>query len=127
MEIRRDAAQTLGELKDPGAVEPLINALDDESEWVRWRAAQSLGNLEDERAVEPLIHALYDSNWRVRLAAVQSLGKLLSPKALPHLERMVDTSYEPDEEIRKAAQDAINHIRSVSDREAQRATKRRTK
>ena len=33
MEIRRDAAQALGESKDSCAVEPLIKALDDESEW----------------------------------------------------------------------------------------------
>jgi RimJ/RimL family protein N-acetyltransferase len=110
IEIRRNAAQVLGEMKDKQTMEPLIQALNDESEWVRWRAAQSLGKIEDDRAVESLINALYDNNWRVRLAAVQSLGRLANPKALSLLMKMVDPSHEPDEDIRKAAQEAIDRI-----------------
>jgi len=43
------------------AVEPLIGALRDHSEGVRWAAASTLGQLRDERAIDPLIEALDDA------------------------------------------------------------------
>ena len=52
------AAETLGDMGDPRAVEPLIRALDDPATEVRWVAAKSLGRLGDPRAVPALIRAL---------------------------------------------------------------------
>lgn len=40
--VRMEAAKELGQLKEPQAVEPLIAALNDENESVRWRAAEAL-------------------------------------------------------------------------------------
>lgn len=44
------------------AVEPLLEALKDPSEGVRWSAASLLGELKDERSIDPLIEALEDSS-----------------------------------------------------------------
>jgi len=57
-------------------VEPLISALKDKDESVRWNAAKALGKLKDERAVEPLISALIDSNEVVRRAATKALEEI---------------------------------------------------
>ena len=40
---RWQAAQALGELKNPRAIGPLILALDDSNQWVRIVAAEALG------------------------------------------------------------------------------------
>ena len=65
------AAGALGQLSDPRAVEPLIQALRDPGGGVREAAAGALGQLGDV-AVEPLIQALRDAGYRVR-------GRQLAP------------------------------------------------
>jgi HEAT repeat protein len=66
--VRIEAAEALGEVKDPRTVDPLIAALRDEDARVQERAAVSLGRTGDRRAIEPLIQALQQSNkyhdWR---------------------------------------------------------------
>src|SRR5258706_8635691 len=52
-ELRAEVAQTLGELKDARAVEPLCTALADAWGHVSTQAAWSLGKLGDKRAVGP--------------------------------------------------------------------------
>ena len=56
--VRVGAVQTLREIGDERAVEPLINSLKDERAGVRESAARALGKIGDSRAVEPLIKAL---------------------------------------------------------------------
>ncbi len=68
--IRRYAAETLGLIKDPRAIKPLIHTLQEKPEWGSYRyrysasvyvsaaAARALGMIKDPRAVEPLIMAL---------------------------------------------------------------------
>ncbi|MHC1588990.1 MAG: HEAT repeat domain-containing protein, partial [Methermicoccaceae archaeon] len=48
--VRMTAAESLGEIKDPRAVDPLIRALRDEDSGVRWSAAAALGEIKDPRA-----------------------------------------------------------------------------
>jgi HEAT repeat protein len=57
------AAFLLGERKDPRAVEPLIQALNDNSSSVRRSAAHALGELKDPRIAELFIQALNLSNY----------------------------------------------------------------
>ncbi|RMF83541.1 MAG: NACHT domain-containing protein, partial [Nitrospirae bacterium] len=83
-DVRR-AAEALGKLGDPRAVEPLLQALGDESRGVRRAAAEALGKLGDPRAVEPLLQALGDRYSDVRLAAAEALGKLGDPRAVEPL------------------------------------------
>lgn len=60
--VRSEAAHALGEIGDARAVDPLIDALQDEDRRVRERAARALGKIGDARAVGPLIEALKNEN-----------------------------------------------------------------
>jgi len=51
---RWKAAESLGRMRDPGAVEPLINTLWDDDSRVRLKAAWALGQIGDIRATGPL-------------------------------------------------------------------------
>jgi len=54
-ETRRwKAAESLGRMRDPGAVEPLIDTLWDDDSRVRLKAAWALGQIGDIRAIPPL-------------------------------------------------------------------------
>jgi len=66
----------LGELGDTRAVEPLINALNDENSWVRQSAASALGNIGDTRAEEPLKKASNDEDNEVQKIATKALIRI---------------------------------------------------
>ena len=51
---RWKAAESLGRLRDPGAVDPLIDTLWDDDSRVRLKAAWALGQIGDIRAISPL-------------------------------------------------------------------------
>jgi HEAT repeat protein len=51
---RWKAAESLGRMRDPGAVGPLIDTLWDEDSRVRLKAAWALGQIGDIRAITPL-------------------------------------------------------------------------
>lgn len=91
--IREGAARALGDLQDPGAIEPLILALSDESRLVREEAARSLGRIGGERAVEPLLRALMDDQRCVREGAVQALGCIGSPAVGPLIVTLSDNDW----------------------------------
>ena len=74
-EVRLEATRVLARIGDERAVEPLIEALrDDSADVVREGAAYALGSIGDERAVEPLIEALRDDSADVRGAAARAFG-----------------------------------------------------
>ncbi len=71
---RAEAARRLGDLGDPAAVLPLIEALKDEDSWnVRACAAKSLGKLGEISAVPALIDALGDKSDGVAFDAHNAL------------------------------------------------------
>ena len=74
--VREAAVETMKELNDTRAVEPLIQALKDEDSSVREGAAWALGSLGDTRAVDPLILALKDEDSQVRDNAAWALKYL---------------------------------------------------
>ena len=51
---RWKAAESLGRMRDPDAVEPLIDTLWDDDSRVRLKAAWALGQIGDPRAINPL-------------------------------------------------------------------------
>jgi HEAT repeat protein len=51
---RWKAAESLGRMRDPGGVEPLIDTLWDDDSRVRLKAAWALGQIGDIRAIGPL-------------------------------------------------------------------------
>lgn len=99
VECRELAAAALADVGDKMAVDPLIEALSDEIDFIRRSAARCLGRIGDERAVEPLIKALSDKKNqkkmyglsdkpdRVRDEVAQALEKIGTNRALKALER----------------------------------------
>ncbi|KAF5416619.1 MAG: HEAT repeat-containing taxis proteinF [Candidatus Methanogaster sp.] len=70
------AAEALGKIGDPRAVEPLIVALQDEDPGVRGNAATALGMIGDQRAVDPLIVAIQDEDPGVGKHVANALGMI---------------------------------------------------
>jgi hypothetical protein len=68
--------EALGKLKDPRALEPLIQTLADENPEIRWDSAISLGGLDDKRAIPALRKALEDNDKYVRYGAASALSKI---------------------------------------------------
>jgi HEAT repeat protein len=84
-DLREQAAEILGEIKDPRAVPPLVAALEDKESSVRKYAAAALGEIKDSRADQPLIAALKDSGSDVRQAAANALGEMDDTRSVTFL------------------------------------------
>jgi HEAT repeat protein len=66
-----------GKLKDPRAIQPLINALNDKAPYVRENAVDALDEIADPRAREALeATAAHDGNPSVRLKAELAARKI---------------------------------------------------
>jgi HEAT repeat protein len=96
--VRAYAAQELGSLKDPQAVEPLIVKLKDPL--IQVRVAMSLGEIKDPRAVDPLIAALKDKDFQAKGSAVSALGEIGDSRAVePIIEALKDSDVEIEFEL----------------------------
>jgi len=85
--VRKVAADALGDLHDHRAVEPLTDALQhDPDAGVRLFAVWALSDIRDNRAVEPLIKAMGDKESTVREAALFTLSSFDDPRVLPGME-----------------------------------------
>ena len=73
--VRKAAAEALGQIGDPRAVERLATALKDRDGDVGKAAAEALGRIGDPGVVEVLAATLKDRDWRVREAAAENLDK----------------------------------------------------
>ena len=62
--VRRCAAEILGNIKSEEVVGPLIEALEDEDCWVRKGAVEALGNLGNEKAI-PYLEKLKDDTTTI--------------------------------------------------------------
>jgi HEAT repeat protein len=93
--VRMQAAEALGEIRDPKSVDPLIQALRDENWEVRRNAKEALGKM-GVPAVEPLIRALKDENKGVRGKAAEALGNIGDPRAVEPLIQTLKEDSDPD-------------------------------
>ena len=101
-DVRRAAAHSLGNLKDPRAVPGLIGALKDPEAKVRASAADALGEFEDPRSIAALAGLLNDPSTEVKRSALDALSHFETNRPSAAIIRMLD---DPDAEIRqKAAQ-----------------------
>ena len=100
---RREAARSLGKLKAPEALDPLLAALADKDRYVARAAAQALGESGDVRAVLPLTGLLTDSDTEVRRDAASALGQIGDPSATSALTAALDdSSYSVKNEAKRA-------------------------
>jgi HEAT repeat protein len=79
--LRARSAESLGNMGDPRAVEPLLLLIDDPVSDVVWVALRSLGTLRDPRAFEPLIRCIDNPDRWIRQGAAWALGELGDPRA----------------------------------------------
>ena len=85
--VRLKAAVLLGRMKDPRAVRPLCDALEDDNYVVRGAAARALGNLGHPMAVaavEPLLRLVGDEEPFVRKEVRRALENLAGEKSLDY-------------------------------------------
>lgn len=109
---QKRAAHLLSQQGNPRAIEPMADALLEESNLaeVRRTIAQGLREFEDERVVEPLIEAIETAtDDGVRRKAIFSLGKISYRDGLETLEGILSDSSEPDA-VRAAATEALSNI-----------------
>jgi HEAT repeat protein len=82
VQVRREAAYTLGKLGNSSGVDPLIKALEDPDSYVRRQVADALGIIGDPKAIEFLNKALNDPNKYVCQGAADALKKIEEKKAM---------------------------------------------
>jgi HEAT repeat protein len=89
--VQYEAAEALGIIGDPAAVQPLIEALTgDPYSGVRWKASEALARI-GKPAVEPLIAALRNPDADVRWKAAIALGDIGDERAVvPLIELLRD-------------------------------------
>ena len=111
-DVRRAAAHSLGNLKDPRAVPGLIGALKDSEPKVRATAAEALGELEDSRAIAPLADLLNDPSTEVKKSALDALSHY-EDNVLPAA-AIIRLLGDPDADIRHNAAHLAGKLRDRS-------------
>jgi HEAT repeat protein len=72
------------------AIKPLIKALADRNQWVRWEAAKALGQIGSSVATHALIKALEDRMFDVRWLAAQGLIAIGPDAITPILKALIE-------------------------------------
>lgn len=103
--IRIEAAKTLGKLRDPRAVVPLLQALKGRDEEVREAAAEALTTI-GEANIAPIVQALQDKDNQVQEEAAIVLGTIGTFAVAPLLQILQD----PDSEVRPLTARTLGRI-----------------
>lgn len=74
-DVRHEARKALGRIGQP-AVEPLIQALKVEDEWLRVNIAWAFARIGDVRGIEQLNQLLQDKSRHVRISASNALKEI---------------------------------------------------
>jgi HEAT repeat protein len=106
-DMRYGATMVLGVIKDSRAIEPLLNALQDESLYVSKRVAEALADIGDKRAVAGLIAQLNDKNSEMRSASAVALGRLGDQQAVQSLVSLLKDDID---DVRRAAIEALEKL-----------------
>lgn len=107
-DVRRAAADALGRIGHPMAIDALVRALDDEDREVRRAALFALGNFE--RAPVPLApirKVLASDDADTRAQALRMLGTMRDRASIPTISRLV---LDASEDVRQSALHALNEL-----------------
>lgn len=106
-EVREGAARALGQIGDVQAIDPLVQALQDEEPSVRRIVAEALGKIGDAQAVEPLVRVLADGSCWVRRKAAVALGCIGDPRAV---EPLMDALADQDRSVQQGIVLALGQL-----------------
>jgi HEAT repeat protein len=110
-EEKLDWIRQLAKDPTPDAIEVLLDALEQESWFLRDQAANALASL-GETVLDPLVERLDSGLWYTRAAAAAALGRMGAPGAAPAL---TATLADPNRTVRDAAWDALAAIAREGD------------
>ena len=104
---RSPAARVIGLTRDPRALDPLLQILGSDRQWLaRLWAAKGLGDLAMVEAFDALAEAMQsDEKNRVRAAAAEAIGKLRTPKSEQLLQEALK---DEDGGVRTIAEEALD-------------------
>jgi len=108
--VREAAAETLGRIKDPRAIEALIQCLQDEDLAIRMVTGNALAEM-GKPAVQPLILALSYPKSNVREAAAKPLGRI---KDAESIESLVQLLKDDEFGVRFAAEHSLREFRELA-------------
>ena len=91
LDVRRRAAEALGQIGSEKAVEALILALPGQNSDVRRNAARALGRIGNEKVVDVLILTLSDQDSSVGRQAAWALGEIGNEKAVDALIQLLNS------------------------------------
>ncbi|MEA2163048.1 MAG: twitching motility protein PilT [Thermoanaerobaculia bacterium] len=104
--IRISAADTLGRIKDPRAVEPLVAVLADTD--VKLAAIEALGRIGDARALPALGRLLADPTPDVRIEVMHALKHFKHPQVLIAITGLAQK--DPDRDVRAQAVEILDEL-----------------
>lgn len=82
LRVSVNAARALGDLKDSGAVRPLVSMLTDHpSPHARATAAEALGKIDEKDGRDALMQGLLDTSVMVRMQSIRALALILGEKS----------------------------------------------
>ena len=94
--VRYRAAEALGMMHDPRALDPLIGLTNDEKDHVRYMATKSLSQIHGPRISPVLIRMLSDDHSYTRKAAAGGLARAAGPGVLESLQQALERESDPD-------------------------------
>lgn len=106
-DVRRAAADALGRLHHPMAINALIDALNDEEHDVRRAALSALSNYERGIPAAPIRKLLASEDAEMRYSAIEILKQLRDRQSIPALAQLVT---DPSEEVRHQALHAMEEL-----------------
>jgi HEAT repeats len=119
--VRDYAIRALADRRNPAAVPLLLGRLDDESPDVVRRAMGALVAIGDQRAVRPLVELTRKRPPQFVAEVLYAIGSLGGAEAEAYLYTM--ESGAPEEEVRRAASDALGELRRRREETAGSAAK----
>ncbi len=111
-EVRLAAVSLLGQSKpDQEAASYLLQALEDEDDWVKVRALEALAKMPDHMSTETVVSLLETSNKLLKIKAIETLEKIGGQGAFKQLLQVLQ---DEDEDIRQSAEQALDRMKAHS-------------